>query len=78
MVILALLGMETSNAQPIVHYETAGDRIVLTRTGASHLAQLPLRCLQQAYPYKTGIVFADASLIRPPATYHPAFYGCFD
>ncbi|WP_257670123.1 DUF2891 domain-containing protein [Parapedobacter tibetensis] len=68
----------TLNAQSKAHYETVGDHITLTLAGASHLAQLPLKCMQQEYPYKTGITFADSSLIQSPITYHPAFYGCFD
>lgn len=61
-----------------IHYQFTGDHIELTEAGASHLAQLPLQCMQQAYPYKTGIVFTDSTLILPPSNYHPAFYGCFD
>ncbi|SMO52180.1 DUF2891 domain-containing protein [Solitalea koreensis] len=50
----------------------------LTEAGASHFAALPLKCMQQEYPYKTGIVFFDSSLVTAPKNYHPAFYGCFD
>lgn len=73
-----VLGSKTGNAQSTTHYEVIGDKIKLTLAGASHLAKLPLHCMQQAYPYKTGITFTDASLIRAPIDYHPAFYGCFD
>lgn len=51
----------------------------LTNEGASHLAALPLRCLHQEYPNKTGHSIegpADAALT--PKQLHPAFYGCFD
>lgn len=71
-----ITAMTRLQAQP--HYENDGDRLRLTLAGASHFAQLPLRCMQQPYPYKTGVVFSDSMLIAPPATYHPAFYGCFD
>lgn len=54
------------------------DTFRLTKTGAAHLASLPLKCITQEFPYKTGIVYADTSQIRPPRNYHPAFYGCFD
>jgi hypothetical protein len=50
----------------------------LTAEGANLLAALPLRCMQQEFPYKTGIVFSDSSLITHPKDYHPAFYGCYD
>ncbi|MFB2121590.1 DUF2891 domain-containing protein [Parapedobacter sp. 2B3] len=75
---MAFVCLETGHAQPVVHYETTGNRVALTLMGASHLAQLPLHCMQQPYPYKTGIVFEDATFVRSPADYHPAFYGCFD
>jgi hypothetical protein len=39
---------------------------------------LPLRCAEKEWPYKTGITFADSSLITAPKNYHPAFFGCFD
>ncbi|MBK1442469.1 DUF2891 domain-containing protein [Parapedobacter sp. ISTM3] len=67
-----------SFAQGPAHYLSDGDTIKLTPAGASHLAQLPLACMQQAYPYKTGVVFTDTTLIQEPMQYHPAFYGCFD
>lgn len=50
----------------------------LTSTQAAHLAGLPIRCLQQEYPNKTGQLLANSSEIAGPKTLHPAFYGCFD
>src|SRR6202000_1007420 len=44
----------------------------------SHFAELPLRCMQREFPYKTGVTFADSSLAEKPKYYHPAFYGGFD
>lgn len=54
------------------------NRYELTVEGATHLARLPLKCITQPFPYKTGVVFADSSLITSPVNYHPIFYGCFD
>lgn len=50
----------------------------LTQRIAENLVRLPLKCATHPFPYKTGIVFADSSLITQPQDYHPAFYGCFD
>ncbi|NBL64865.1 DUF2891 family protein [Flavobacterium sp. NST-5] len=50
----------------------------LSENQANHLAQLPLKCLQQEYPNKLGQLLNDASEIQSPKTLHPAFYGCFD
>ena len=71
-------GLGAVKAQSTAHYETIDGHITLTLAGASHLAQLPLQCMQQEYPFKTGIVYTDSALIQPPINYHPAFYGCFD
>lgn len=59
-------------------YIQHNNRYELTVDGATHLAGLPLRCITQQFPYKTGVVFADSSLITVPKAYHPVFYGCFD
>src|SRR5688500_16098194 len=60
------------------HFKQVNGKYVLTTEGAAHLAALPLKCIQQQFPYKTGIVYTDSSLIRNPKEYHLAFYGCFD
>lgn len=51
----------------------------LTVNGASHLAQLPLKCLQQEYPNKINhTAISDSDQLMTPRQMHPAFYGCFD
>ncbi len=61
-----------------VLYEKKNGQIILTQTGASYFAKLPLRCAEKEFPYKTGITFDDSSLVTKPKNYHPAFFGCFD
>ncbi len=61
-----------------VHYKNENGNYILTERGASHLASLPLKCITQQFPYKTGITYSSDSLIIHPIHYHPAFYGCFD
>ncbi len=56
----------------------AKGRMELTRVGASHFANLALKCLQQEYPQKLDHVMNDATEVRAPKEIHPAFYGCFD
>jgi hypothetical protein len=70
--------MSSAFAQNAFYTRTGTGHLDLTPAGAAHLAQLPLRCMQQEFPYKTGIVFSDSSLVTNPKNYHPAFYGCFD
>lgn len=70
--------MPSASAQQTLYTHNSAGNLELTVQGAAHLARLPLRCMQQEFPYKTGIVFTDTSLVTNPRTYHPAFYGCYD
>lgn len=67
-----------AGAQSAMYSRQSDGQLQLTAAGAAHLASLPLKCMQQSYPYKTGVVFPDSSLVTAPKNYHPAFYGCFD
>ncbi|RYD92565.1 MAG: DUF2891 family protein, partial [Sphingobacteriales bacterium] len=51
----------------------------LTVEGASLLASLPLKCIEQEYPNKTSHTSSsDSDHVLTPKQLHPAFYGCFD
>lgn len=50
----------------------------LTEAGASHLAGLALKCIQNPYPNKISHVLNDSLDAQTPQELHPAFYGCFD
>jgi hypothetical protein len=51
----------------------------LTMQGASHLASLPLKCIEQQWPNKTSHTSNnDSDHVLLPKELHPAFYGCFD
>lgn len=76
-ICLGLFLSNTLSAQEKLYSEIQG-KYVLSAAGASHLAKLPLKCMQQEFPYKTSVTFTDTSLITKPKNYHPAFYGCFD
>jgi len=69
------------SAQPKQFFTVNKDstRFSLTADGASHLASLPLKCLQQQYPNKTNHTSeSDSDQLMTPKQQHPAFYGCFD
>lgn len=66
-----------ARAQSGFYIEKNGS-IELTEAGAVQLAALPMKCLEKEFPYKTGIVFLDSSLVTSPKNYHPAFFGCYD
>ncbi len=45
---------------------------------ANRLSELPLGCIQNPLPYKSGLVIAKESDLAMPVEHHPAFYGCYD
>lgn len=60
-------------------YLSAQEPLRINEHLASSLAKLPLACIQEQYPNKTGHSVesaADAQLT--PQELHPSFYGCFD
>lgn len=57
---------------------TTASNIELTLEEANRLAQLPIECIQQPLPYKSGVVLARKEDLAMPQEHHPAFYGCFD
>jgi len=61
------------------HVKTDSSGFELTLQGASFLASLPVKCINQEYPNKTGHVSkSDSDQLLSPKQLHPAFYGCFD
>ena len=52
---------------------------MLTPEIATRLAALPLHCIQQEYPNKTGHTTEnDGDARLTPRQLHPVFYGCLD
>src|SRR5664279_5409120 len=64
----------------LYHIKKDSTGFELTHKGASLLASLPLKCIVQPYPNKTGhVVQGDSDqLVSSPKQLHPVFYGCFD
>ena len=58
--------------------EKSTKKIELDLSEANRLADLPLGCIQNPLPYKSGLVVAKESDLAMPIDHHPAFYGCFD
>lgn len=70
-------------AQPatsLYHIKKDSSGFELTQQGASVLAALPLKCIVQQYPNKTGhLVQGDSDQQNSaPRQLHPVFYGCLD
>lgn len=66
-------GDNRSETAPAQNY-----RINLDLDEAGRLASLPMACIDQPLPYKSGHVLADSQDLKMPGIHHPAFYGCFD
>lgn len=47
-------------------------------TQANQLAELPLNCISNPYPYKDAQTLSKPEDLALPQELHPAFYGCFD
>ena len=58
--------------------DSTGDSLSLNREQASRFARLALKCIKKEYPNKLDHVMNDRGEVQPPASLHPAFYGCFD
>jgi hypothetical protein len=68
-----------TQSKPFITINQDSSYVQLTTEGASHLASLPLKCLQQEYPNKTSHTsMSDSDHLMTPKQQHPAFYGCFD
>ncbi|HEY4150803.1 MAG TPA: DUF2891 domain-containing protein [Chitinophagaceae bacterium] len=80
VIAILVIGI-TAQAQvnDLFHVKTDSSGFELTTKGASFLAGLPLKCINQEYPNKTGHVSkGDSDQVLTPKQLHPAFYGCFD
>ncbi len=50
----------------------------LNKDSAEKLIELPLKCITNQMPYKSGLVISSKEDLQLPIEHHPAFYGCFD
>lgn len=64
--VLLAIPLAASATPPIVGLDTNG------------YARLALTCTQQEYPNHLSLAVGNDADLLPPATLHPAFYGCLD
>lgn len=77
--MLMLAGIIQAQVSRMFDLKNDSSGFQLTPAGASHLASLPLKCIEQQFPNKTGHTSnSDSDHILLPRQLHPAFYGCFD
>lgn len=65
----------TQVAKQVAPYTSS---LALNSDRANYLAQLPMKCISNPYPYKAGHTTYDEHDQIDHTAVHPAFYGCFD
>ena len=75
-IFIFILSFISGHAQQL--YTEGNGKLTLTQQGASHLASLPLKCLDKEFPFKSWITLTDSTFITRPKNLHPAFCGCYD
>lgn len=78
LIILAIFLLSGCNSNQAEIASSNREVISLTLDQAERLADLPLACMQTAYPNKLGQTLGSESDMGEPQVLHPAFYGCFD
>ncbi len=79
LVFLSLPLVAISQQKPLYKLSADSSRYLLTEAGATQLAILPLKCIEQEFPNKTNHTsYKDSDHVLLPKQLHPAFYGCFD
>lgn len=74
---IAMLGL--AQTEKLFEVNADGQGFHLTIKGASHLASLPLKCIEKEFPNKTNHTsVTDSDHVLLPSVLHPSFYGCFD
>ncbi len=71
--------LSCAQSEKLFEVNADGQGFHLTLKGASHLASLPLKCIDKEFPNKTNHTsVSDSDHVLLPSVLHPAFYGCFD
>src|SRR5262245_47516995 len=78
-ILLLITGTSKAQVSEMFRIKKDSSGFELTIAGASHLASLPLKCIEQQFPNKTNHTSnSDSDHVLVPRQLHPAFYGCFD
>ena len=64
--------------EPIVDTVNEENHNELSLEKANYLSKLPLKCINNAYPYKAGNTIMGSGESFDHVNTHPSFYGCFD
>lgn len=76
-IMLLIVSCSNNKSEVIQSKEWTYEKMTLQH--ANELANMPLACIFQEYPNKTGHTASDAAdILQTPRQLHPSFYGCFD
>lgn len=79
LLFVAVVNLANSQETELFRMKKDSSGFELTLKGASHLANLPLKCIGKEFPNKTNHTSnKDSDHVLLPKQLHPAFYGCFD
>ena len=72
-------GKNKETEKPVFdHDRVTTDAVKLDTSLLIKLLDLPVGCVQQEMPYKSGIILTGEEDLKMPIEHHPIFYGCFD
>jgi len=78
LIILICLGCNQEPEKAQMNIAPYTSALTLDKARANYLAQLPMKCISNPYPYKAGHTTFDENDKIDHTKVHPAFYGCFD
>lgn len=76
--LLVFISYSCKEEVPAKITKVPAEDIRLDLSQAERLFALPLSCIQEPFPYKSGVTIAKEEDLQLPQIHHPAFYGCFD
>ena len=78
LILLSLSLFQCKQAEVQTESVDFVSKVNLDINEANRLANLPLECIKNPLPYKSGLIIAKEEDLQMPVVHHPAFYGCFD
>ena len=71
-IIIILFGCTEQDKSPVqTKTVDQSESININKDIANQLIQLPLKCIQNEYPYKSGLVIAKEEDLQLPIDHHP-------
>lgn len=78
LILFISLGCDQASKKTEKNIAPYTSALTLDKERANYLAQLPMKCISNPYPYKAGHTTFDDNDQIDHTVVHPAFYGCFD